>query len=68
MKLYVSHSPANGNLIYGTFKARWRKQIKDRKAIGGNVVVTVYGDTKKEVNELAARLVELYNNSNEKNV
>lgn len=64
MKLYVSHSPASGKITKGTFKARWYKSIKDTNKIGGQIIVNVYGDTKKEVNELAAHLVDLYNNSN----
>jgi len=61
MKLYVSHSPANGKIKRGTFKVRWSKSIKDQKTIGGKIVITVYGDTKQEVNDLAAHLVEIYN-------
>ena len=60
-KIYVSHSPPEGKIIGGTFKARWGKSIKDTKSIGGNVIAIVYGNSKEEVEELAKHFVELHN-------
>ncbi len=63
MKLYVSHSPVRRSQI----SPRLFKSIKTSKGIGGKIVINVFGDSIKECEDMAAKIVELWNNDIEKN-
>ena len=57
MKLFVSHSPATKSNL----SKRWYKSIKNKNGIGGKIVANVFGDTKQEAEDMAAKIVEAFN-------